>query len=220
MLKTIVTTCLKYEYLIENFTKLYDKFCGEEFTVDVAKDKEKKSDQLLRILDGLKDKYYKNQYFILLEDDFFLLREVDMCAFDEIWQYLCQKDFDRFSLQSRNQYLNKNWNLYSEKLPSRNIFRADDKVKCLFSLEASIWNKHFLRNYLERGLSDQEIEVKMSDKIRGTHYTILALDKPVMTYKDACVGGQQRIKIENGKIYLLIEGGDGKDKWEYQNIQI
>ena len=221
MLKTIVTTCPKYEYLIKNFTKLADRFYGREFEVDVAKNNEKKSDQLLRILDGLKDKYYNNQYFILLEEDFYLLDVVKLDVLTKIEEYARVKDFNRFSLQSRNDYLHTDWDVWGKLSSGENIFKADDNVRCLFSLEASIWNKHFMRTYLERGLSDMEIENKMSDKIRGKDYTILALDEPIMKYKDACVGGQQRIKAgRDGELYLLVQGGNGEDKWEYLNIQI
>jgi len=219
MLKTIVTSCPKYEYLVKNFIKLANRFYSLPFDIDIAKDNEKKSDQLLRILDGLKDKYYNNQYFILLEEDFYLLDVVKLNVLTAIEEYARVKDFDRFSLQSRNDYLYTDWNVCG-KLSGENIFKADDKVKCLFSLEASVWNKSFLKNHLERGFSDREIETKMSDKIRGKEYTILALDEPIMKYKDACVGGQQRIKVEDGELYLLVQGGNGEDKWEYLNIRI
>jgi hypothetical protein len=192
-MKTIVTTHPKNEHLLEGFCLLATKFYGEQaLTVEVAKPDESKSDQLLRILSNISDRY-----FILLEEDFYIVKPVPIELLRKVWNYCWKNNVDRFSLQSKNTHSFTDWKETEDKIGDYLIYQTVPEVEILFSLEASIWKREFLLRHLEKELSDAQIEVEVSHKLRNQNisHKIYALDKIVIEYRDVMRDGREEIRL-------------------------
>lgn len=201
-MRNIVTTCERYKYLLGDFEKLWNRFDGSEYEIDVAKEGEKKSDQLMRILGKAEE-----EYLILLEEDFFLLKPTNQELLERAKIFSIERGVDRFSLQAGGiPYYRNNFVEYEGY-----IVRATDRNICIISLEASIWRRDFLMGILDNGMTDRQIECICSDKVRGKSYAVYGFNQPVFYYKDAVIGGEKRIDIREDGIYLLTQSG-----WEFQ----
>jgi hypothetical protein len=146
-MRTFVTTFADNRHL-ETFLLLTARFYPVDIFVDKSESPEAKSDQLRRLLESIDD-----EYLILLEEDFYLLRPVDLQLLDQVCDFCVEKGVDRFSLQSKNAYRVSDWSQSCEQVGSHPVYEAPLQAT-LFALEASVWKRSFLLNHLRAGCSD------------------------------------------------------------------
>jgi hypothetical protein len=212
-METVVTTCPKRRSLLTMFQHLAGRFYPAPIRVDVARNGEKKADQVLRMCKGV------GEYFILLEEDFYLVSPVDPELLRAVCDYCIANQVDRFSLQSRNHYRVSDWPAV-DSLNGMTVYEPSRDVHTPFSLEASVWRRDFLRAYIRPGQSDGNIEFAGSHLVKRAQCRIRALDKPVLDYRDATIAGQQRISVRDGVLHVLAQGGDGSDVWESLGVEV
>lgn len=200
MLKVIVTTYPRNAYLLDKFHSLLKKFWNRDYEIDIAKPDEKLSNQLSRIVNTIKD-----DYFILLKEDFYFLSEVDKNLMAKCEEFAVQEGVDRFSLQSVEDGYKNTSEVYKD-IGGLKIFRILSSEKYLCSLEASIWKRQFLLDNLFLGGSDRDVELNMSKQVKG-FAKIFVPEKKILDYTDALRGGQERIKWEGNKMILLTPDG-------------
>lgn len=181
-MKIIITTCPKYKHLIQGFTERYMKYWGDSFEVDVAKEGEPWSDQMIRICDNLKD-----DYFIRLCEDFWINEPIDR----ELLFRLSMLNADRISLQSRADGY-ENCSREESIMGDYKLFRLEKNAEYMCSFEASIYRKEFLLNHLIPGLHIWESEIEMSRKAKDA--LVYVADKAVVKYKDATRRGKSRVE--------------------------
>ena len=203
-MRTIVTTCEKFQHLMPGFVLLAQKFLGLPFSVKLSPDGEAKSEQLRRILDAMDD-----DYFVLLEDDFYFINSVNVKLVEDIFRFCVSESVDRFSLQSKNVHSYKTWDITSHILDFRRVYKTNLGVQVPFSLEASVWKKSFLLEHLGENRDDGQIEMKTSDMLRETNKPtkIYALDQIVMHYRDMIRGGNTEIELKYDPLRLVVEEG-------------
>jgi hypothetical protein len=213
LMETVVTTCPKRRPLLKMFQRLAGRFYPDAIRVDVARNEEKKADQLLRLCKSL------GEYFILLEEDFYLIAPVDADLLHAVCDYCTANQVDRFSLQSRNHYRVSDWPVV-DNLNGMAVYEPTRDVHTPFSLEASIWRRDFLRAHVRPGQSDSFIEFAGSHLVRHSTCRIRALDKPVLDYRDATIAGQQRVSVRDGVLHVMAQGGDGADVWQSLGVEV
>ena len=214
-MRTIVTTCeIGWPYL-DDFMRLAKRFYPKEIQIDIAKPDEAKSDQLIRLLGSFDD-----EYFILLEEDFWLVKPVSLVLLDEICRFCTINDFnniDRFSLQSKNAHSYSDWTPTQMRVAEHKVYRTNPNVVTPFSLEASVWKSSFLLHHLETGLNDAQIETQVSVFLRktGLQFNVCALDQTVMSYIDAMRDGERVLTLHENPLRLtgpqLSKHGEGEE---------
>lgn len=204
-MKVVITTYPKYKYLLENGEKLLKKFWGREYTIDCAREGEKLTEQLLRIVQSTTD-----EYLILLKDDFYLIQDVDDRRVKVCGQYAVTHNIDRFSLQCRADGYEECSELYDSVLGER-FYKLKDNAEYLCSLEASIWKTRSLKTLLDSGVvqygSDRDVECNLSRNVRSLRFKVLVPERPFLVYKDAKIGGEDRIKFIDGELWHLTPDG-------------
>ena len=203
-MRTFVTTYPGNDHL-GSFLRLTDRFYPVDIVVDMSKSTDAKSDQLRRLLNSIDD-----EYLILLEDDFYFLRPVDLQLLNQVCDFCIEKEVDRFSLQSKNAHSFQDWPRTHERVGTHPVYEASPQVEIPFSLEASVWKKSFLRSHLKEGHNDARIEIRVSEEIRFMPHKIYALDVLVMGYCDAMRGGRTVICLHDDPLRLV---GKGMDPW-------
>lgn len=215
-MRTVVTTCeIGWPYL-GDFMKLAKRFYPKEIQgeahVDIAKPGEAKSDQLIRLLNSFDD-----EYFILLEDDFWLVEPVSFELLDQICEFCIAYSVDRFSLQSKNAHSYSDWTPTQLEISGCEVYKTNPNVVVPFSLEASVWKRDFLSAPLSANLNDAQIEVRVSKYIRGLNlqFNICALDQTVINYIDAMRDGERVLTLHENPLRLtgpqLARHGDGEE---------
>jgi len=193
-MRTVVTVYPPNAHLLSGFRRCADKFYPWEIETHYALPDEAKSEQLRRLLTGIDD-----EYIILLEEDFWIVEEVDEELLNGIISYCETVEADRFSLQSKNAHSYSDWdcNSWIGYDGFQGVYQTVPQVQVPFSLEASVWNTKFLLQYLGTNRDDGQIEMKTSDLLRehDVPTRIYALDKTVIEYRDAMRGGTKRHQI-------------------------
>lgn len=202
-MKTYVTTCPQNLYLMRDFLILATKFYDDRpLNVDIAKHGEAKSDQLLRLLNSIDD-----EYLILMEEDFYLIEDVDLNLLDRVCEFCIENEVDRFTLQSKEVYSVSDWLdtrktiVYSMVDGGNRVYQAPPQMKSHFGLDATVWKKSFLLSHITPGQSDWEMERVISPKIKESK--IYALDLSVMNYRDAMRRGKQVIQLHTDPLRLV-----------------
>lgn len=197
-MRVIVTTYSKKQHLLENFDRLMKKHWGVKYEVDISPEGEHKSDQLIRIANLIED-----DYFILLQEDFYLYEDVDKNFLKECKEFAEGFEVDRFSLQARKDGYEMTSVDFGE-VAGRAVYQLMPTERYLCSLEASIWRRKFLLENLESGYSDRSIELEMSKRVKqGSR--IFVPEEPVLVYTDAFRGGEPRMVEKDG--YLEVTAG-------------
>lgn len=210
MLNIYVTTYSSYVHLLENFDKLFQKFWGGHYTIDVAREEERLSDQLLRLVNTIPE-----EYFILLKEDFYLLESVDKSFLEKCEKYAIEHKADRFSLQCVKDGYENTSNMV-DTIDETNIYQLSMQEQYLCSLEASIWRRDFLRRNLfrsgtiENGVgindgSDANVEITLSRQVKEA--AIFVPEKRVIVYTDAMRGGKPRVKFIENEFFMLSPDG-------------
>ena len=213
-MKTYVTTCGKGLPYLSTFKMLADRFYGREIIVDLAYPDQTKADQLLALLETVDD------YFILLEDDFWVVKPTHIYLLGVIQEFCISRQVASFSLQLKNAPSFSNWKETSGSILGHyTVYQTVSEVQTPFSLEASIWKKSFLLKWInwfvehhsDTDQTDGQIENKVSDELR-THNIptkIYALDKTLIEYRDAMRGGGERIiTLREDPLRLTVAEGN------------
>ena len=198
-MKIVVSTCKKYQHLLNGFAERFMQHWGDDFYVDIAGKDEAWSDQMIRIC-----QMFKEDYFIRLCEDFWLTEQVDYENLFHAWQLATIRKYDRVGLQS----VKDGYEHCSKKDPDTGWYKLDSDAEYLCSFEASIYKRTFLLKNLEPGRHIWETEVEMSRRTRGAN--VLIPPERIVKYTDATRRGQERAKIENGVMYVLQPG----DVWK------
>lgn len=203
-MKTFLTTCPTNLHLLPICLKLLEKFYPLEVIVDVAEKDEFRSDQLRRLLQGVTD-----NYLIVLEEDFFFVRPVDLNLLEQVWKFCEKHDVDRFSLQSKVAYKFSDWPQTEHVIDNHRVYEISDEAFYVFSMEASIWKRSFLYNNLHERQNDPEIEIETSRRLlqSKTTYKVYALEHIVMHYRDAMRDGKQLIECREDPLQLVVKKG-------------
>ncbi len=211
-MRTVVTTCEIGLPYLDDFMKLAKRFYPTKIQVDVARSGEAKSDQLIRLLGSFDD-----EYFILLEEDFWLVKPVSLELLDQICEFCIANSVDRFSLQSKNAHSYSDWTPTPKKVIGHRVYKTNPNVVVPFSLEASVWKRSFFSHQLGVGLNDAQIEMQTSDTLRKSGWlpNICALDQTVMDYRDAMRNGERAITLHENPLRLtgteLLKYGDSEE---------
>lgn len=187
---------------VRDFLRLSKLFFDVPMTIDVASKDEPKSSQLIRICRTIDE-----DYFIILEEDFYLIKPVDVQLVESIVDFCREYEVDRFSLQSKNAHSHPHWDKTKKTVSGHEVYITNPLVKFPFSLEASVWKRSFLLDHLKHNKNDHQLEHQVSNKIRFLPYTICALDRLVMEYRDAARRGRQIIHIQEDPLHLTVVSG-------------
>lgn len=211
-MQIIVTTHRTGEHLLFEGLELTKKFLGIRPRVDLSPSGETKAQQLLRIVSN-----YADEYFILMEEDFYLIKPVDVELLETIYNYCKTVDVDRFSLQSRSCYSSSNWEEMGNYVEGTTVYKAAMDVRSRFGLDASIWRREFLREWLVWFLAnhsntsqdDGQMENKISSHLTAESIPtkIYTLHEIVMHYRDMMRGGQEEIKLLHDPLRMVVEPG-------------
>lgn len=197
-MRTFVTCCTNS--CIGGFIRLAEQFYKLPLTIDYVPRHVFKSDQLIALCDSVQD-----DYFILLEDDFYFIEPVNVPLINWVFEYCQRTHVDRFSLQTRNAHMVSTWTPTNDDINGNTVYLSNPSIVIPFSLEASVWNRKFLCNNLLPGLNDSEIETQVSKQIRKrSDCRICALDKSIMSYMDASRDGQQVIHVTENPFQLNV----------------
>ncbi|MEK9207447.1 MAG: hypothetical protein AAB922_03130 [Patescibacteria group bacterium] len=180
-MKIVVTTCPKYEFLVPGFTERFNKFWGDEFLLDVAKEDESWSSQLLRICDSIDD-----EYIVRLCEDFWI-SGFDREKYERAVWSANALGVDRLGLQSIKDYVPPCTESFSEELEK---MKPGSEYMCSF--EASIYRRKFLLG-LQPGRHIWECEIEMSQ--RNPNAFVLIPTERILEYKDATRRGELRVQI-------------------------
>lgn len=198
-----LTACPKSQTVLADSLELLARFWPVPVIVDVAGSDESKSSQLLRLLHGIDD-----PYLILLEDDFLLIRPVDCNLVASIADFCLERQADRFSLQSKNAHHFPHWSRTGWEVTGLPVYRSTPQVTNFVSLEASIWRRQFLLDHLEAGWADDEIENRISDKLRETEHRVYALETLVVEYRDGLRRGRRSVRLLRQPLRLEVDAGE------------
>jgi hypothetical protein len=182
--------------------RLAEKFYPTSIDIDVSADDELKSDQLHRLISSIDDKY-----IILLEDDFYLIRPVDMDLMNQVCEFCVEHSVDRFSLQSKNAYSINAWTKTNLQVGGHAVYAAHVNAT-LFALEASVWKCEFLVKHMARKQSDAQIERKGSRRVRRNPHKVYALDTCIMHYRDAIRNGRRVLQVEENPLRITTTFAD------------
>jgi hypothetical protein len=190
-MRTFVTSWM-HNHCLDGFLYLAESFFPYPLCVDVASPKELKSDQLIRLLNGISE-----EYFLLLEEDFYLISRVRVELLTAVYDFCVSNSFDRFTLQSKENYQNPEcWLPSSHRVLEHVVYQATSGVGALLGMDASIWKRSFLLKHLLPGRTERQIEVDGSNNMRATmDCKIGALDKTVLYYVDVIRGGKQILTV-------------------------
>jgi hypothetical protein len=204
-----IGTCDKYAFLWDDFVYLFNKYwdhsveCKKYFLSDkITKDYEgfdwilgnglSQPDKIKLACDSVEDKY-----ILWLQDDYFFRRTISK---EEIFQYIGLMELvpiDRFGIHVDSM-------LYSAKHISDKIYKLNQFSSYSISLQASIWNKNFLK-YCTFDLStpwEMEINGTMMLNNKVHHQIYYAVQEPPW-YLEAMSKGEfttdyYKIKKEEG----------------------
>lgn len=196
-MRTVVTSYPPKSSLPDFFC-LASKYYPVPVTVDHAMYREAKSDQLMRLMGSMQD-----EHFILMEDDFLLVRPVDLELLGAVQEFCAVNRVDRFSLQTKNAHQCSDWTKTEMSVSGHAVYRANDAVAYPFSLEASIFSRQCLLSLLKPGWSDSQIEVSLS-RLDTSQYRIYALDVSIMDYRDGMRDGKQMVKLLHDPLRLQV----------------
>ncbi len=205
-MKTFVTTCPQNAHMVGDFVTLAAKFYGRELVIDTALPDEHKSEQLRRMLEPVKD-----EYIILMEEDFYLTSHVDLQLLNDVCDFCEEQNVDRFSLQSKNVYRISNWrrtayrvgepHIYGHPSLSHTVYSPIPAVKSQFGLDASVWKRSFLLDNVGYNRNDWAIETYGWTAAQGAK--ICALDVAVMKYVDAMRAGKRTMELRHDPLRLV-----------------
>lgn len=166
-IKIFVLTSTKYVFLLPEFAERFEKYWGEPFSIWVSNTELGKwSDGVLRFLD-----YIRDDYFILLHEDFYLTQPVNKSLIAKLWD--TRLGHDRVSLLGNHTPARtmKNGEFYVHK----------PNAEYQFSFEASIQSGAFLARNLVPGLDPWEAERRIAGSARGN---VLSSEHPAIWYQD------------------------------------
>jgi hypothetical protein len=192
--KIVVTTCPAYAHLLEDFDYLFQRFWGAEYLV-IGRDKQQGwSNQIIDELGKLDD-----EYIILLHEDFYITEKVDTNRIEQLLKQMKEQGAKRTSLQCIEDgyegYVGK------EVYPGVHIVKKGWEYICSF--EASIWHRETLiHTVLKRGENAHQAEVLGSR--RNPRMKALVPATTVLTYSDARIHGEERMKVINGTFHKNI----------------
>ena len=156
-------------YLLPEFDELYQKhWGGDYFTWISTTPLNQWSDGVIQLLTGIDD-----EYVIILHEDFFLTRDVDVEGIRKLWDYTVENKVDRASLLGNHTPLRT----YKE----REYWRYNAAAEYQFSFEASIQKRSFLLEHLKKGQDPWESETQA--KVHGAY--VIATEEPLIFYQDA-----------------------------------
>tara|TARA_R110000824_G_scaffold172434_1_gene350282 strand:- start:17458 stop:18126 length:669 start_codon:yes stop_codon:yes gene_type:complete len=203
-MQTIVTSYANHPEYLDDFRFLADRFYPSYFTCyDIAPEGESKGSQILRILETI-----AKPYFILIEDDFFFIRAVIIEKLRRLGDFCREHEVDRFSLQSKNAHSFSDWTAGDLFHDGKQIFKTNEQVQIPFSMEASIWRRDFMLEHVEPWMTERDIEVTISNRIRNKSHKIYAFDDCVLHYRDAMRNGRRVISLDRKSFTLSVNKGE------------
>ena len=225
-----ISTCNKYRHLLFNQAVLLNKFWDRnkkvkifgklppeeelpknfEF-VSMGEEDEEWSNQFIKILNQIPD-----THFILLRDDFYFLEPVKKDILEDLEDYVeAHPNISRVGLQTLDEGYTDAVIPYDTTKNGFQLYYLEQDHPYLCSFEASIFKKKFLEKYIVSGEDSRTAEINMSARAKDKAEIVLLTKERVLTYRDAMIGGEERIKFIDNSFYLLTPDG-----WQRQNITI
>ena len=180
-----VLTCTKFAYLLGEFSVRFKKYFGFPFLVYVSDtDIDHWSDGVINFLNSIKD-----EYFILLHEDFYLTEQADLKEIDRLIGIARDMKADRVGLMGdhspeRTQPIKNNLYEYRNDKPH---------VPYHFSFEASIQRRKFLLEHLKKAENPWEAEINRN--VEDCVGKIIVGEKPSISYGDKIRRGEIQEEI-------------------------
>jgi len=179
----LVGTCDKYNFLWKKFGLLFDKYW--DHTIDIPRyflsetlefndygfksilpGKTPYSDRLKHTLDMV-----DTDYILWMQDDYFLRKTIPKSQF-EMYMSIIKNGVNRFGIHEDS-------NLYQKFHLINNLYRLQQYSLYTISMQASIWDKEFLKSCLITTGSENiwEFEVNGSQRLNNRVYHNILFDK-------------------------------------------
>lgn len=175
-----VISCYKYSDLLPEFLERFQMYWGDDVNIFVSREPmERWSNGVLKLAGKI-----KTRYFILMHEDFFITKHVDLNALDDAVKFISQRKIARFSLVGNHtpERTIKHGNFYMHK--------KDEPY--MLSFEASIFNRDFINNYVGFDEDAWEAERMGSKRTLGKDEFVLYTENPIVEYKDAMRRGERQ----------------------------
>lgn len=143
--------------------------------------KERWSEKLMRILDEVTDKQ-----FILMLEDYWLLRQVDICAVKMLFDYAAQfQNVLKIDLGTDRLYINGGSNfLYGantyDTVGYLDLLKSPPETPYQMSLWGGIWNRDQLRKVLVLGETPQDIEIAGTRRVTDEQLVLGTRQAPLL----------------------------------------
>jgi hypothetical protein len=149
-LSVLVGSCDKYEFIWEQFFVLFDRYWDHSMDIkkyflvgekDIPSNsfinlKSKTNDWCDSVLYALDN--IDTDYVLWLQDDYFLQKQINYIKFKKYLSFINDNHILRFGIYQHNPDYNYSINI-------NNIFRLSQNSCYTISMQASIWNKDFLK---------------------------------------------------------------------------
>lgn len=203
-MKVVVLTSNHYVHCIPPFAHLFNKFWGADQAVKVVRydvRPPKVSGNFTNIAIGIQDKYswseglikyltyHNNQLVLLMLEDYFLDKPVDKKVIEGLWE-LMQHDPGVAKIDLSNDRLKVGHTDFDDWL-----IKSDDDALFQTSLQAAIWRKDFLLQFLKPIESAWQFEKRGTKRIIKARQDgdfdglILGCKEPLLSYINA-IGGE------------------------------
>jgi hypothetical protein len=199
----VVLTCDKYLRLLRGFQYLFSRYwsslqdvliCGFNppdfdlpanfrfFSIDSTEYPVNKwSDALIAVCGALAD-----EHFILLLDDYWLCRTVDVRGVAAACDYIRERpEVLRFDLTADRLYAGGMFDV--ESYGSYDIIETPAGTPYQFSTQAGIWNRRMLLSLLKPGMTGWEVEVQTAP---GPEMRVLGSRQYLVRYANAMLKGK------------------------------
>lgn len=139
------------------------------------------SDQLMKILDDVADRQ-----FILMLEDYWLVRQVDTCAVRMLFDYAKQfKNVLKIDLATDRLYINGGANfLYGKNTYDHvgylDLVKSPPRTPYQMSLWGGIWNQDQLRKVLIPGETAQDIEIAGTSRVTDDQLVLGTRQAPLL----------------------------------------
>ena len=173
-----VLTCTKHAGLLGEFAERFEKYWGDPFFAYVSHtDLAHWSDGVLNFLRSIKD-----EYFILLHEDFYLTAPVNKELLEELKEVAVTMGADRVSL------LGDHTPERTERVGEVLIYK--NHAEYHFSFEASIQKRQYMIDHLKGNQDPWQAENGMRHRAKGL---VVCSEKPAIFYQDKMRGQKYEV---------------------------
>jgi hypothetical protein len=196
-LSVIINSCDKYEFIWNQFVKLFDKYWDYNINVPIyflTEDKPISHTNFISITNGklnwtksvkLALNQINTKYILWLQDDYFLRKTIYKNNLMDYLEFIQYYNVGRFGIHgdSNLYYLNKDSN--------SSYFRYRQNSLYTISLQASIWNKEFFQSCLHADEeSPWQFEIDGTSRLNKTNHKIFVDLQYIPWYQEALKQGQ------------------------------